>query len=109
MKNLTKSLFAVMALAFSSLPVFAVDHNNLDANRPLDFDDAETIAYREKDVEFGASIAKPKGDKTGIVGDAEFLYGFKKNWHLNVGIDPKFADDGTGKRRGDIGDLALGV
>ncbi len=26
----------------------AADHNNLDANRPLNFDDAESIGFREQ-------------------------------------------------------------
>ena len=33
--------------------VRAVDHNNIDASRPLSFDDAEAIAYRERAVESG--------------------------------------------------------
>lgn len=97
------------SLLFLTAPALAVDHNNIDANRPLDFDDAEAIAYREKAIEVGAAVVKPKGGKTGIEGEAEFLYGFKKNWHLSVGLDPKFADNGTGRRRGDIGDLSVGV
>jgi hypothetical protein len=102
-------LLGVLASAWSISPVWAVDHNNVDANRPLDFDDAETIAYREKSFEFGGAFVKPKGGKTGLEGEAEFLYGFKKNWHLNAGFEPKFVDDGTGRRSGDIGDLSLGV
>lgn len=101
-------LCIVVPLCFIS-SARAVDHNNIDAHRPLDFDDAETIAYREKSIEFGAAIVKPQGTKAGLEGEVELLYGFKKNWHLNIGLDPKFADGGTGKRRSDVGDFSLGV
>ena len=101
--------FGVLSSLCMPTPLWAVDHNNIDANRPLDFDDAETIAYREKSLEFGGAVVKPKGGKAGLQGEAEFLYGFKKNWHLNVGLDPEVIDDGTGRRRGNIGDLSLGV
>lgn len=99
-------LGGVLAL---SLPVLAVDHDNIDAGRPLDFDDAETIAFREKAIEFGGAIAKPRNGKAGFEGEAEFLYGFAKNWHLSVGIDPSYASENGGKRRGNIGDLELTV
>ena len=101
-----------LAIALSSTrfvaPAHAVDHDNIDAHRPLDFDDAETIAFREQALEFGATLVKPKSGKVGVAGEVEFLYGFKKNWHLNVGIDPSYLSQG-GARRGDIGNASLGV
>lgn len=90
-------------------PVFAVDHDNVDAGRPLDFDDAETIAYNEKAIEFGASLAKPKDGKLGFGGEVEYLYGFAKNWHLNVGLDPEYASENGANRRFNVGDVSLGV
>ena len=105
--------FAIFVVALSSTrlvaPAHAVDHDNIDANRPLDFDDAETIAYQEKSIEFGASLVKPKTGKVGVAGEIEYLYGFKRNWHLNIGVDPAFfADDGS-SRRLDAGDISVGV
>ena len=38
-----------LAAALVAAPASAVDHNNLDAGRPLRFDDASPIAYREQD------------------------------------------------------------
>jgi hypothetical protein len=104
-------ILAVALLSSTRLvaPAHAVDHDNIDAGRPLDFDDAETIAFREKSVEFGASVIKPKDGKTGIAGEAEFLYGFKKNWHLDIGVDPSFLSQDGGSRRGDLGDVSIGV
>jgi hypothetical protein len=98
------------ALAWTSaLPARAVDHDNVDAGRPLDFDDAETIAFREKAFEFGGALFKPQTGKTGLGGGAEFLYGFAKNWHLNAGFDPQFGSNGRSRRRLDLGDLGLTV
>lgn len=102
--------FILSALTFSfALPVRAVDHDNVDAGRPLDFDDAETIAYNEKAIEFGGALFKPKSGTTGVGGEAEYLYGFAKNWHLNVGFDPQYASENGANRRFNIGDLNLGV
>ncbi|BCM89754.1 hypothetical protein IAD21_01601 [Abditibacteriota bacterium] len=97
------------ALMSGAIPAVAVDHDNIDANRPLDFDDAETIAFREKSSEVGAALAQPRGGKLGIAGDAEFLYGFAKNWHLNLGLNPALLDRNGSGRRFDVGDFAIGV
>ncbi len=52
----TKILLCPLCSLWFISPAFAVDHNNIDADRPLDFDDAEAIAYREKSIEVGASL-----------------------------------------------------
>lgn len=96
-------------LAVAAWPALAVDHDNIDAGRPLDFDDAETIAFKEKAIEFGGAVAKPRDGKVGLGGEAEFLYGFAKNWHLNVGLDPSYLAENGGKRRFDIGNVGIGV
>lgn len=89
-------------------PAFAVDHNNIDAGRPLDFDDADAIALGEKTLEFGASLVKPKSGATGIEGAAEFLYGFAPNSHISLDFDPRFTEN-NGTRRLDAGDIGIGV
>ena len=58
-------------------PALAVDHDNIDAGRPLDFDDAETIAYRERAVEVGGALFQQRGDAVAAAGSAEFLNGFR--------------------------------
>ena len=50
----------------TALPALAVDHNNVDAHRPLTFDDAEAIAYREQALEFGLGLGWPKGSPVGL-------------------------------------------
>lgn len=102
-------LLCALALAPLTTPAHAVDHNNVDANRPLDFDDAESIALHEQDFEIGASLANQRPGGGALSGEIEYLYGFAPNTHLNVGIDPSFARQNGGKRRFDVGDLSLGV
>ncbi len=107
-----KSLIPALAVLLAT-PAFAVDHNNLDAGRPLDFDDAASVAYREKAFEVGGAIVKPKDGKTGVEGAAELLYGLAKNSHVSLGFDPKYVADSSGaplgaKRRSDFGAVALG-
>lgn len=84
-------------------PALAVDHDNVDAGRPLDFDDAETIAYRERAIEFGAALFQERGGAVAAGASAEFLTGFAHNWQLNAGIDPQLS------RRFDAGNVEIGV
>lgn len=95
--------------------VYAVDHNNIDATRPLDFDDANSIAYREKAFEVGAALGKPRGGKTGLDGSVEYLYGFAPNTHLSFDFNPSYLSD-TGRssgqsnvRRLDTGNVRVGL
>lgn len=101
--------FGTAASLWGALPARAVDHDNIDSDRPLDFDDAETIAFRERSVEVGVALAKRRGGRLGLAGDAEYLYGFAKNWHLNLGLDPTLLDTNGSGRRFDVGDFAVGV
>jgi hypothetical protein len=93
----------------ATLPAQAVDHNNLDANRPLSFDDAYSIAFGENALEFGASLVKPNSGRSGVEGEIEYLRGFARNWHLNIGIDPSYMSDNGNRRRLDAGDVSVGV
>lgn len=107
---LKKSLFLLCA----SVPLWfktavAVDHNNLDAGRPLEFDDASSIAFREQSLEFGASVSKSKSGGANLEGSAEYLYGFAKNSHFSLDFDPRFAREENGKRHFDSGNIGLGV
>ena len=87
----------------------AVDHNNLDAGRPLDFDDADSIAYREKAFEFGVAAIKPKHGRVGFEGSVEYLYGFAKNSHVSLDFDPSYMSEDDESRRFDFGDIGVGV
>lgn len=88
----------------------AVDHNNIDANRPLSFDDAESIGLGEQAIEFGTALTFPHGRDVGGEFELEYLYGFAPNTHLNVGIDSSIGGRaGTDDTRFDAGDVSVGV
>lgn len=90
--------------------VGAVDHNNLDAGRPLSFDDAEAIAFREHAMEVGVGGISPNGAPVGIALSSEFLYGFALNSHLSLDVDAAAGSRvGTSERDFRISNLNLGL
>lgn len=98
---------ALGALLLMASSVLAVDHNNLDAGRPLDFDDAEVVAFGERSLEVGGALFN-SNRKIGGGGDIELLYGLAKNSHVSLAFDPRYAADNTGTRRSDFGDIGVG-
>lgn len=107
--NKRLALLSGAAALLLAAPAFAVDHNNIDAGRPLSFDDAEAIAFREQALEFGLGLGWPRRRPLGLSLDAEYLYGFKMNSHVVFGFEPSIggrADDED--TRFDFGDVSLG-
>ncbi len=105
-----RMLFAGALAMLPALPAAAVDHNNVDARRPLSFDDAESLAFREQALEFGVNFAWPRRRPLGVALDAEYLYGFAMNSHLSVGFEPSLG--GRSDQRStafSFGDVSLGV
>lgn len=103
-------LLAATATALLAAPARAVDHNNLDAGRPLGFDDADSLAFGEQALEVGLGLGWPRHRPLGLDLDAEYLYGFARNSHLSIGFDPS-----VGGRAGerstafDAGNVSLGL
>ena len=90
--------------------VGAVDHNNIDAGRPLSFDDAEAVAYRERAIEFGGKLVSPRKQPLGVVGAAEFLYGFARDSQASLDVDPTWgARSSSNERRFYVGDVSVGL
>jgi hypothetical protein len=110
MRHLRQGMMLLVGLHMASA-AYAVDHTNIDATRPLDFDDANAIAYHEKALEFGAAVGKPRGRKTGLDGSVEYLYGFAPNTHLSLDFNPSYATEaGQGERRRfDSENVSVGV
>jgi hypothetical protein len=103
-------LLAVVALALSASPARAVDHNNVDAHRPLNFDDAESIAFREQALELGLGLRWPRNRPLGLELGAEYLYGFALNSHLSVGFEPSIGGRADSDDTSfDFGDVSLGL
>lgn len=101
---------ALLALLLCSAPAAAVDHNNVDAGRPLSFDDADALAFREQALEFGLGLAWPRRRPLGLGLNAEYLYGFRRNSHLSVGFGPSVGGRAEERdTRPDIGDASIGL
>jgi hypothetical protein len=95
------SLTLLIAIAPETL---AIDHNNLDENRPLRLDDAYAIASGELAVEVGAGFAlERRGPDRGFF-PVEVLYGAYPNLQLGLGTtlftDPRGTDEQT--KSGDL-------
>lgn len=101
---------AAVAVTLLAGPAYAVDHNNLDAGRPLGFDDADALAFNEQALEVGLGLGWPRNRPLGLELDAEYLYGFARNSHLSIGFDPSIG--GRAGERGtafDVGNVSLGL
>ncbi len=99
-----RNSLAVLLVAFS-VAAFANDHNNVDAGRPLLFDDAFSIAFGERVVEIGlmGSAWRDRATRLGLV--AEFKYGFAKNQDFSIGFHPSYT---FGEQRAEGGEIELG-
>lgn len=83
MRRLLTSL-AVCAAALAG----ASDHNNIEAGRPLRFDDAYSIAFRERAFEFGLSLDSFRRRAPNYGLKSEFKYGFAKNQDIAIAFEP---------------------
>lgn len=66
------------------------DHNNIDSGRPLRFDDAASIAYRERALEFGLSLDTFRRRAANYGFKAEYKVGFAKNQDIGITFDPSY-------------------
>ncbi len=89
-------------------PAPALDHDNLDAGRPLRIEDAYPIAKGEIGVESGVAAWDRRGDGSGYGIDARALYGVAYNAQVEIGWAAAF--EGSSAAATDrSGSLALGA
>ena len=97
-------LAAALLVAMPAAGARASDHNNVDAGRPLSFDDAETVAFGERDFEYGLSLRFPRGgggtSRAGLGFAAEYLNGFALNSQISVGVDAEAGGRAGSERTG---------
>ena len=92
------TLFA-MILASSA---FASDHNNIDSGRPLRFDDAYSIGFGERAIEYGLSSAWLRGGSSIYGGKFEFKYGFAMNRDIGISFSPSYSTEANRFNAGEI-------
>lgn len=97
-----KRVILLVAMAAIAVPAFAIDHNNIDGGRPLRFDDAYSIAYRERAIELGLMFETFRRRTSDIGLKAEFKYGFAKNQDIGIGFDPTYSGEDRKWHGGDI-------
>jgi len=105
-RGLIGSVFVVLVVAVGEAR--AIDHGNLDENRPLRVEDAYPIAHGEIAVEGGAGLTlQRRGTDRGFF-PVEVLYGALPNLQLSIGsvlsTDPREIED-----RPKSGDVRLGA
>ncbi|MGV3720436.1 MAG: hypothetical protein ACO1SX_05945 [Actinomycetota bacterium] len=84
MKN--RAIGCLALLLALAAPARAVDHNNVDAHRPLLFDDAEPVAFREMAFESGLDLTWPRLRPLAATLESELLYGIATDTHVALGL-----------------------
>lgn len=95
-------------LVAAAVPVAAVaqsDHNNLDKERPLRFEDAYSIAYRSFEFQNGVRFDTFRGRRPVLNLRSELQWGFAKNRDLSIGWEP-FYDGETGRFRTNVAEVS---
>lgn len=95
---------AFVLLAVAPPTAWAIDHDNIDAGRPLRFEDADSIAFRERAFETGVALGVPRRGSSELGLTAEYLMGSALNTHFSLDFDPSVA-----QRRFDAGNVGVGV
>lgn len=76
-----------MLIWLSNQPAWALDHDNLDKNRPVQIEDAYPIAKGEIALEGGARLLDRRRGRTRFVFQPQVLYGAFYNTQLEIGGD----------------------
>jgi hypothetical protein len=90
------------------LSVFALDHDNLDPNRPLQVEDAYPIPEGEIALESGVRVNDRREDRTRFAFQPQILYGVFRNTQIEIQSD-LFTESATVVGPNRSGDLRLGV
>lgn len=99
-----KRWLIALFIGVTAIAAAQTDHDNLDAGRPLLFEDAEPVAYRTMAFEYGFGLNAPRRRSLGLDGTFEFIYGLALNGQLEFGFEPSI--DGRRSGRVDAYDIA---
>ena len=107
MKGLAAGVVVALLLSAPS-PARALDHDNLDKNRPVQIEDAYPIAKGEIAVEGGAGFNDRRQGRTRLAFQPQLLYGAYYNTQLEIGGD-LLTEPTTISGAEKSGDLRVGV
>lgn len=97
-----------LATLLAASPVFAVDHSNLVEERPLAFEDAEALAFRELAIEVGLVLSSPRGRPAGLRPRLDILYGLALNSDVSISASPSIGGRAGSQRTSfDLEDVSL--
>lgn len=98
----------MLLLAISPAVALALDHDNLDPNRPIGMEDAYPIAKGEIGVEGGVRFNDPRQGRTRVTFQPQILYGAFANTQIEIQGD-LFTDPSTLTGANKSGDLHLAM
>lgn len=101
---MSRKLGCAIAVALASFGLGS-DHNNVDKERPLRFDDAYSIAYRAFEFQNGVRLDSFRGRRPVYNFRSELQYGFAKNKDISIGFEP-LLDTGAGRLLGNVAEIS---
>lgn len=111
MRNMTLSTVRVLALLLLGLlpaPLLALDHDNLDPNRPIGMEDAYAIPKGEIGMEGGVRFNDRRESRTRVTFQPQIIYGAFENAQIEIQGD-LFTEPNTLVGASKSGDLHLGL
>ncbi len=87
---MTRRLVALATVAGIAASATAIDHNNIDAGRPLRFDDAYSIAFGERALEMGLNLDAWRRHSPLYGFKSELKVGFAKNKDIGIAFEPSY-------------------
>ncbi|TAJ10970.1 MAG: hypothetical protein EPO61_01425 [Nitrospirae bacterium] len=106
MKRTTLQMLIVFALLEGS--AWALDHDNLDPNRPIQMEDAYAVAEGEIGLESGVRVNDRREGKTRVTYQPQIIYGAFANTQIEIQGDV-YTDPHTLVGPNKSGNLHLGV
>jgi hypothetical protein len=102
------SAIVAVGLLLMPLPVLALDHDNLDPNRPIGMEDAYAIPKGEIGMEGGVRFNDRREGRTRVTFQPQIIYGAFENTQIEIQGD-LMSDPHTLVGAAKSGDLHLGV
>lgn len=98
----------MMAIVLGPLPAWALDHDNLDPNRPIQMEDAYAVPKGEIGLESGVRLNDRRAGRTRITFQPQIIYGAFDNTQVEIQGD-LFTDPRSLVGANKSGDLHLGL